>query len=79
MLKKAASFVLASFRSSTYPEGYASGFHSLRPLLDGLFEHPARAVVSSSRIVHSDKLTSKRYVFFTPLSPYFDLIGLYES
>jgi len=31
MLKKAASGVLASFRSSTYPRGYASGLHSLRP------------------------------------------------
>ncbi len=26
-----ASFVLASFRSSTYPRGYASDLHSLRP------------------------------------------------
>ena len=31
MLKKSASIVLASFRSSTYPRGYASGLHSLRP------------------------------------------------
>ena len=31
MLKKSASFVLASFRSSTCPRGYASGLHSLRP------------------------------------------------
>src|SRR5207344_3532021 len=31
MLKKSASFVLASFRPSTYPRGYASGLHSLRP------------------------------------------------
>jgi len=31
MLKKPASFVLASFRPSTYPRGYASGLHSLRP------------------------------------------------
>jgi len=31
MLKNAASIVLASFRSSTYPRGYASGLHSLRP------------------------------------------------
>ena len=31
MLKKSASGVLASFRSSTYPRGYASGLHSLRP------------------------------------------------
>jgi len=31
MLKKSASGVLASFRSSTYPREYASGLHSLRP------------------------------------------------
>jgi len=31
MLKKSASSVLASFRPSTYPRGYASGLHSLRP------------------------------------------------
>ena len=33
MLKKLASFVLASFRPSTYPRGYASGLRSLRPCL----------------------------------------------
>ena len=31
MLKKSASVVLASFRPSTYPRGYASALHSLRP------------------------------------------------
>ena len=31
MLKKPASVVLASFRPSTYPRGYASALHSLRP------------------------------------------------
>jgi hypothetical protein len=31
MLKKSASSVLASFRPSTYPKGYASVLHSLRP------------------------------------------------
>ena len=31
LLTKSASGVLASFRSSTYPRGYASGLHSLRP------------------------------------------------
>ncbi len=30
-LKKSASLVLASFRFSTYPRGYASALHSLRP------------------------------------------------
>ena len=31
MLKQSASVVLASFSPSTYPQGYASGLHSLRP------------------------------------------------
>ena len=31
LLTKSASGVLASFRSSTYPRGYASGLHSPRP------------------------------------------------
>ena len=31
MLKKSASGVLASFSPSTYPSGYASVLHSLRP------------------------------------------------
>ena len=41
MLKKSASFVLGSSKSSTYPRGYASGFDSPAALLDSLFEHPA--------------------------------------
>ncbi len=40
MLKKSASGVLDSSKSSTYPRGYASGFDSPAALLDGLFEHP---------------------------------------
>ncbi len=31
MLKQSANSVLASLRSSTYPRGYVSGLHSLRP------------------------------------------------
>ncbi len=31
MLKEAPSVVLASFRPSTYPRGYASDLHSMRP------------------------------------------------
>jgi phage head maturation protease len=42
MLKKSASFVLGSSKSSTYPRGYASGFDSPAALLDGLFEHSVR-------------------------------------
>jgi hypothetical protein len=41
MLKKSASVVLASFRSSTYPRVYVSGSPLAAALLDGLFEHPA--------------------------------------
>jgi hypothetical protein len=41
MLKKFASIVLSSSKSSTYPRGYASGFDSPAALLDSLFEHPA--------------------------------------
>ena len=33
MLKKPASFVLGSSKSSTYPRGYASGFDSPAALL----------------------------------------------
>jgi hypothetical protein len=40
MLKKSASGVFASLRSSTYPRGYASGSSLAAALLDGLFEHP---------------------------------------
>ena len=41
MLKKSASFVLGSSKSSTYPCGYASGFDSPAALLEAvLFEHP---------------------------------------
>ena len=41
MLKKSASGVLASFRPSTYPRGYAFGPSLAAALLDELFEHPA--------------------------------------
>ena len=44
MLKKSASIVLASLRSSTYPRGYASGSSLVAALLDGHFEHPAGRV-----------------------------------
>jgi hypothetical protein len=40
MLKKPASFVLASFRPSTVPRGYAFGSSRAAALLNGLFEHP---------------------------------------
>jgi len=42
MLKKPASGVLSSSKSSTYPRrGYPSGFDFPATLLEGHFEHPA--------------------------------------
>jgi hypothetical protein len=41
MLKKSASFVLASLRSSTY-RGVRLASSLAAALLDGLFEHPTR-------------------------------------
>ena len=49
MLKKLASFVLDSLKSSTYLRGYASGFNSPAALLSSLFEHPAEAFPPCSR------------------------------
>jgi hypothetical protein len=40
MLKISASGVLASFRPSTYPGGYAFGPSLATALLNGYFEHP---------------------------------------
>jgi hypothetical protein len=40
MLKKPTSIVLASFRPSTYPRGYAFEPSLAAALLDGLFEQP---------------------------------------
>jgi hypothetical protein len=71
MLKKPASFVLGSSKSSTYPRGYASGFDSPAALLDGLFEHPAgahscrgtRSDYRNSRVQH--RFSASCYVFRT--------------
>ncbi len=41
MLKKAASFVLASLGGSTYGKEYALASSLAAAALDGLFEHPA--------------------------------------
>jgi hypothetical protein len=48
MLKKPASGVLASFRSSTYLRGYAFGPSLAAALLEELFEHPAGSTVPIS-------------------------------
>jgi len=41
MLNQFASVIFVSVRPSTYPGGYASGLHSLRPCRAALVEHPA--------------------------------------
>jgi hypothetical protein len=54
MLKKSASGVLGSSKSSTYPRGYASGFDSPAALLNELFEHPVKifcGLLISTRMV----------------------------
>jgi hypothetical protein len=43
MLKKLATFVLASFRSSTYPKGTPRTFTRCG-LADELFEHPVGSI-----------------------------------
>ena len=48
MLKKSASIVLASFRPSTYPRGYASGSSLAAALLNGLCEPPAGVICGHS-------------------------------
>jgi hypothetical protein len=57
LLKKAASFVLGSTKSSTYPRGYASGFVSPAAALDGLFEQPA---VTTAELASTQALISAR-------------------
>ena len=49
VLKKAASFVLASLRASTYQELCASTSSFAAALLSALFEHPGRITVRQSR------------------------------
>ena len=48
MLKKSASGVLASFRPSTYPKGYASALHSLWPCLGKGASQGEEAISSDS-------------------------------
>jgi hypothetical protein len=42
MLKKAASFVLASLKTSTYRQKVRLGLSLAAALLDSLFEHPGK-------------------------------------
>ena len=51
MLKKPASSLLASFRPSMYPRGYALGPSLAVALLDELFEHPEGVFSSCPRRV----------------------------
>ena len=55
MLKKSASVVLGSSKSSTYPLGYVEDFDEPAALLDGLFEHPPETF-SLIRLFQPDRL-----------------------
>jgi hypothetical protein len=68
-LKKSASGVLASFRSSTYPRGYASGSSLAAALPDSLFEHPAWVVLLISQKCKPSKCCSPEMVFPYPAKP----------
>ena len=68
MLKKSASVVLGSSKSSTYPGGYASGFDSPATLLGGLFERPAGVCPSQPREAGSRRSALPRGCSFSLLS-----------
>jgi hypothetical protein len=68
MLKKSASFVLGSSKSSTYPRGYASGFDSPAALLDKLFEHPAGTTPSCATQSDRGVLVSNQFQYCFPLT-----------
>jgi hypothetical protein len=71
MLKKPPSVVLASFRPSTYPRGYASALHSLRPCWMVFLNILILIVVcgvSSAIVLAEDQLAAPAHlqVFDTP-------------
>jgi hypothetical protein len=69
MLKKSASVVLASFRSSTYPRGYASGPSLAAALLDELFEHPVGDFLLLSQTHRPSMLSDDETGFPQPYGP----------
>jgi len=67
MLKKSASFVLASLRGSTYRSvRLASSLAAA--LLDGLFEHPARVLFSSPRRTDHRSTAVPKWFFLSLLA-----------
>ena len=71
MLKTSASVVLASFRPSTYPRGYASGLHSLRPCWTNVLSILREWFTVVPR-VRSIKILAWQHVFFRSLLVLFD-------
>jgi len=57
MLKRSASIVLASLRSSTYPRGYVSGSSLAAALPNEPFEHPARRARQAGKARLGKRLT----------------------
>ena len=66
MLKNPASFVLASFRSSTYPRGYASGLRSLRPRWTGFLNILMVPISNKRWVSQSSALATSRNEQFQP-------------
>jgi len=62
MLKQAASFVLASFRPSTYPREYASPLHSLRPCWTACF-NILRLIPPVASDVYTSELLARHHSF----------------
>ena len=63
MLKKSASFVLASFRSSTYPRGYASRSFTRCGLAGRPFEPPARVLCTWPGVCRPSNFCFAEWVF----------------
>jgi hypothetical protein len=73
MLKKSASFVLASLRGSTYGSKYASASALAEASLGGLFEHPAGC--SGAGTVLSEKLSNNtNRSFASALSTWYSVL-----
>jgi len=66
MLKKSASSVLASFRPSTYPRGYALGPSLAAALLDELFQHLVGTIPHSDDRLSSSQAPVRAMKFSIP-------------
>jgi hypothetical protein len=63
MLKKPASFVLASLKRLNVPQGYAFASSLAAAALDNLFEHPANSSAIIANILLAEPLPDKDTFF----------------